>query len=115
MAELAHRSPRPVCGDRYNFFTYEGSDDPDVADSGRSQNNVFIENEISGGDESIKLKDSDGTVFEDNDFSDTETIRFDDSTEVLMKGNSGLSGVELKVTNGACFDDDSDEEFEPTC
>lgn len=86
-----------------------------MVESGRSQNNVFIENEISGGDESIKLKQSDGTVFKDNNFSDTETIRFDDATEVLMKGNSGLSGVELKVTNGACFDEDSDDDFEPTC
>lgn len=100
---------------RYNFFTYEGSDEPDVVDSGRSQDNVFRNNEVSGGDESIKLKESDGTVFQDNDFSDTDTIRFDDATEVLMVGNSGLDDVELKVANDACFDEDSDDGFEPTC
>lgn len=102
-------------GCRYNLYTYEGSDAPDVVDSGRSQNNQFVENEVSGGQETIKLKESDGTVFQDNDFSDATTIRFDDATEVLMVGNKGLDDAELKVANGGCFDGDSDEGFEPTC
>lgn len=100
---------------RYNFFTYEGSDPPDVVGSGRAQNNIFVENEVAGGDETIKLKESDGTVFRDNDFTDAKKIRFDNAKNVLMVGNTGLDDVELRVSNGACFDEDSDEGFDPVC
>lgn len=100
---------------RYNFYTYQGTDAPDVADSGRSQNNVFKYNIVHGGDETIKLKESDGTVFQENMFFSATVIRFDNATEVLMVGNTGLDDAELKVDNGACFDDDSDVGFEPIC
>lgn len=86
-----------------------------MVDSGRPQDNVFRDNEVSGGDETIKLKESDGTIFDNNDFSDAKTIRFDDATEMLMTGNTGLDDAELKVSNGACFDEDSDDGFEPVC
>lgn len=100
---------------RYNVFTYEGSDDPWVVDSGRSQDNVFSDNTIIGGDESIKLKEADGTQFIDNAFEDADTIRFHDCEDTLMSGNTGLDDVELKVTGGSCFDDDSDSDYTPTC
>ena len=32
-----------------------------------------------------------------------------------MSGNTGLDDVELKVANGACFDEASDDDFTPTC
>lgn len=100
---------------RYNAYTYLGSDDPDVVDSGRPQDNVFSDNTIIGGDETIKLKQADGTQFIDNIFENATTIRFDNSTETLMSGNTGLDDAELKVANGACFDDESDAEYTPTC
>ncbi|CAM9491122.1 unnamed protein product, partial [Laminaria digitata] len=100
---------------RYNVYTYEGSDDPWVADSGRSQDNIFSDNTIIGGPESIKLGEADGTEFIDNTFEDPEKIRFQDSTRTVMSGNTGLGDVELRITDGACFDDSSDSAFTPVC
>ncbi|CAN0523061.1 unnamed protein product, partial [Scytosiphon promiscuus] len=98
---------------RYNTYTYLGSDAPDVADSGRSQDNVFQENTIVGGLESIKLMDSDGTQFIDNVFEDAKTIRVTDARNTLMSGNTGLNNSKLKVANGASFDARSDSGYEP--
>ncbi|CAM9817868.1 unnamed protein product, partial [Laminaria digitata] len=98
---------------RYNTYSYLGSDAPDVADSGRSQDNVFQENNIIGGVESIKLLDADGTQFIDNTFEDATTIRFNDAKKTLMSGNIGLNMSKLKVVNGASFDASSDYGFEP--
>ena len=86
-----------------------------MVDSGRSQDNIFKENTFVGGDESLKIKEADGTQFIDNTFEDATTIRFDDATEILMSGNTGLDDVEVKVANGACFDEDSDGDYSPTC
>lgn len=103
---------------RYNIFTYEGSDEPWVAKSGRMQDNVFSDNTISGGDESIKLKEADGTEFTSNTFKDAKTIRFVDCEDTLMSSNTGLKGVEQKVED-ACFDGKSDSDdstdYRPTC
>ena len=100
---------------RYNTYSYLGSDAPDVVDSGRSQDNIFKENTFVGGDESLKIKEADGTRFIDNTFEDVTTIRFDDATGTIMTGNTGLDDADLKVANGACFDQASDAEFVPTC
>ena len=109
------RPPRkPSAKNRYNVYTYEGTDTPDVTDSGRSQNNVFSDNDIIGGREAIKLQQADGTQFINNIVSDATTIRFDDVTEMLMEGNSGLDDAKLKVA-GACFDAASDSGYEPLC
>ena len=88
-----------------------------MVESGRPQNNVFSGNLIVGADEAIKLKESDDMQFLDNVFVNTTTLRFNDSTGVVMIGNSGLDldEVELKVSNGACFDGSSDSGFEPVC
>ena len=100
---------------RYNIYSYLGSDAPDVVDSGRSQDNILRENIISGGLESIKLKEADGTQFIDNAFDNVTTIRFDNVTETLMSGNTGLDDAVVKVDNDACFDEASDDAYEPTC
>lgn len=100
---------------RYNAYTYLGSDSPDVVDSGRSNNNKYIDNVISGGLETIKLKESDKMIFEDNEFTDAVTIRFDDATGIIMIGNTGLDGATLKVAHGACFNASSDSDFTPVC
>lgn len=102
---------------RYNVYTYAGSDAPDVVESGRPQNNVFSDNLMVGSTETIKLKESDGMQFIGNTFVNTTVIRFDDSTGIVMVDNSGLDmdDVELKVNNAACFDASSDEGFEPVC
>lgn len=83
--------------------------------SGRPNGNIFEGNTLIGGLESIKLKEADRTQFLDNEFEDATTIRFDDATETLMTGNSGLNGVELKLRNSACFDVNSDDEFDFPC
>lgn len=99
---------------RYGAYSYQGTDAPDVSESGRSQNNVFFNNTISGGGEAVKIKESDGTAFVDNVFVNATAIRFENATEVLMQGNLGLNYVERKVS-GACFDVDSDSGFLPKC
>eukprot|EP00904_Undaria_pinnatifida_P005816 jgi/Undpi1/2364/HiC_scaffold_13.g05747.m1 len=100
---------------KYNVFSYLGTDGPDTVENGRSQDNVFSDNTISGGKESIKIKEADGTQFIDNDFDDVTTIRFDDATDTLMSGNTGLDDIEIKIRNDACFNEDSDSIFVPTC
>ena len=70
-----------------------------MVDSGRSQDNIFQDNTIIGGLESIKIKEADGTQFIDNKFEDATTIRFDDATGTIMSGNTGLDDVTLKVNN----------------
>ncbi|CAN0455068.1 unnamed protein product, partial [Hapterophycus canaliculatus] len=115
---------------RYNAYSYLGSDLPETVSSGRSQNNVFSQNTFRGAGETIKIKEADGTQFVDNDFEEGDdasvlpVVRFDDATENLMQGNTGLDpaaaegeegGFELKVTNGACFDGESDAGYEPVC
>lgn len=101
---------------RYNFYTYEGSDKPFVVGTGRSFDNRFVNNIVSGSPETIKLKESDRIVFQGNTFSnETTTIRFDNSTEMLMIDNKGLESAILKVAGGACFDAASDSGFTPTC
>lgn len=98
---------------RYNTYSYLGSDAPDVVMSGRSQDNVFRDNTIIGGKESLKIMTADGTQFIDNTFLDALTIRFDNATKTTMSGNTGLTDVKLKVANGASFDEKSDYGFEP--
>ena len=97
------------------MYTYEGSDDPWVVDSGRMQDNIISDNIIIGGPESIKLGSADGTQFIDNTFEDPTKIRFQDSSETLMSGNTGLDNAKLRIVDGACFDKKSDSAFTPTC
>ena len=98
---------------RYNTYTYLGTDAPDVVDSGRPKDNIFRENNIIGGVESIKLMDTDGTQFINNTFQDATTIRFSDATKTVMSGNIGLKNSKIKVADGASFDARSDKGFEP--
>lgn len=98
---------------RFNAFFYLGSDLPEATDSGRSQDNIFRENTIVGGIESITVKESDGTQFVENSFKDAAAIRFDNAERTVMLGNTGLDGARVKVTNGASFDAMSDNGFEP--
>lgn len=100
---------------RYNVYTYDGTDLPWVVDSGRPLNNVFSDNTITGGVETIRLRVSDGTEFIDNTFKGATAARFDDATETVMSGNTGLDNVKLRSVNGACFDEISDAGFTPIC
>eukprot|EP00752_Nemacystus_decipiens_P007150 g6403.t1 len=104
---------------KYNAYSYLGSDLPETVPSGRSQNNVFSQNTFVAGQESIKIKEADGTQFLDNVFEDATVVRFDNATLNLMQGNTGIDleadDFDLKVDNGACFDGDSDSGFEPVC
>ena len=100
---------------RYNAYSYLGTDLPETVPSGRSQNNVFSQNTFVAGQESIKIKEADGTQFLDNTFEDAAVVRFDNATMNLMQGNTGLEEAELKVDNGACFDGESDSDYEPVC
>ena len=113
--QYASDSTRSCSVLRYNVYTYLGSDAPWVVDSGRSQDNIITGNTIIGGPESIKLGSADGTEFIDNAFEDPAKIRFQDSTGTVMSGNTGLNGVKLRITDGACFDAKSDSAFTPVC
>lgn len=88
---------------------------PDVVEPGRPQINAFVENVIIGGLETIKSKEFDGTIFLDNKFTDATVIRFEEATEVLTQGNTGVDDVRLKTRNDACFDINSNQGFEPAC
>lgn len=101
---------------RHNLLTYLGADKPVVTNTGgRSQNNVFKENKFSGKGESLKVKMADGFQFIDNNFKSADKIRFYDAQETIMKGNTGLSGTEIKITHASCFDDKCDDGFDPMC
>lgn len=97
------------------MFTYEGTDAPWVVGSGRPQDNAFWNNTIIGGRESIKLTVADGTRFINNTFEGVKVLRFEDSMETLMLGNTGLEGIELKVNDGSCFNRTSDAVYGPIC
>ena len=81
--------------------------------SGRSQDNVFRENTLIGGKESLKIVTADRTQFLNNTFKDALTIRFDNATRTTMSGNTGLTNTKIKVANGASFDERSDYGYEP--
>lgn len=81
--------------------------------SGRSQDNIFRDNTLIGGKESLKIMTADGTQFLDNTFEQALTIRFDNATKTTMSGNTGLTNAKLKVANGASFDERSDLGYEP--
>lgn len=100
---------------RYNIYTYDGTDLPYEAASGRMQDLEVISNTFEGGNEAIKLQQADSTVFLSNSFNTTATIRFADSNDTLMSGNTGLDGTEVKIRDSACFDPASDPEFTPVC
>ena len=86
-----------------------------MANSGRSQDNVFSGNTITGGDETIKLTVADGTEFIDNAFKSAKLMRFEDAKGTIMSGNTGLDNAKLKVSKGACFDKKSDSRYKPVC
>lgn len=96
-------------------MTYLGADKPIVAKSGRHQDNVFKENKFSGKGESVKLKETDGTQLLGNRFQKADKIRFYDSKDIMLKDNTGLGKVEVKVTHSSCFDKKCDDGFEPMC
>eukprot|EP00904_Undaria_pinnatifida_P012534 jgi/Undpi1/8410/HiC_scaffold_25.g10878.m1 len=100
---------------RYSVYLYDGNDEPETTSSPRPQYNSFTGNTITGGGESMRVADSDGTRFIDNTFEDAATTRFDGSTDTLMSGNTGLDGIKIRVVNSACFDGKSDSEYTPTC
>ncbi|CAM9879543.1 unnamed protein product, partial [Sphacelaria rigidula] len=87
----------------YGFYTYEGSDLPEVMDTGRNQRNVFVNNIVRGGPQSIKFGKSDHTWVITNTFEDAKIIQFEDCTETWVTNNSGLDDVEVKVQEGSCF------------
>lgn len=86
-----------------------------MTDSGRSQDNVFSDNTVTGSDETIKLTVADGTEFIDNTFKSAKLMRFEDAEGTVMSGNTGLNSASLKVSNGACFDKKSGSRFKPVC
>ncbi|CAN0073378.1 unnamed protein product, partial [Sphacelaria rigidula] len=100
---------------RYGLYTYEGSDLPDVMDTGRSQNNIFVGNTVKGGPQSVKIKEADFTTIIDNKFEDAEVVQFQNATETFVVDNTGLDDVEIKIQEEACFAENSDSEFKPIC
>lgn len=92
--------PRP----RYALYTYQGSDEPDVYDTGYSQNNTFDGNIINGGPQAIKMKQSDGNIIINNKFSNPGSIEWSDSTGNVVFGNTGLDGAtKTRMVHPACF------------
>lgn len=112
--------PRWFCPDllsyvhRFALYTYDGSDSPEVADSGRPQNNVFDGNTIVGGKQSIKIKEADGTQIINNVFKDAKFIEWLDSEDNLVADNTGLDDVKMSVDD-SCFVKGSDEDFKRRC
>ena len=80
------------------------------------KNNIVMDNMIiGGGKESVKLKAANGTQLIDNTFDDPTKIRFDNSYETLISGNTGLDDVKLRVTYGSCFAEGTDGAYTPLC
>ncbi|CAN0507471.1 unnamed protein product, partial [Scytosiphon promiscuus] len=99
----------------FSVYTYEGSDDPWVVDSGRQQNNKFYKNTIIGGARNtISLRQADNTKFNKNTFEDVTELYFEESEGTIMRRNTGLDDVELGVRD-SCFHPNSDSDFTPVC
>ncbi|CAM9178527.1 unnamed protein product [Discosporangium mesarthrocarpum] len=101
---------------RYAFYTYMGSDKPDVkGTTGRLIDNSFYDNEVKGSMASlIYLKQADGTEIFGNDFSGTKSsgksdiafMHFYDSLDTVYKDNSDghLDDDDLwGIVSGSCF------------
>lgn len=99
---------------RYALYTYEGTDAPDVVNSGYSQDNIFQGNTIIDSAEAMKFKESDGNQIINNLFVDATSIQFANSSQSYVYNNTGLEDAELSVDN-ACFAEGSDAQFEPIC
>lgn len=66
---------------------------------------------VVSGFESITLMSADGTEFTGSSFSNPTKIRFEDSTKTVVSGNAGMDSFELKIADGARFDETSDAGF----
>lgn len=94
----------------YGFFTYVGSNLPEVApyDGFRPFDNVVNANIIDTWHMG-KLKEADGTIITGNTFtSAAEMFEVDDSLETVFTGNSYPDTVVITVKNDACFEAGSD-------
>ncbi|CAN0243860.1 unnamed protein product [Scytosiphon promiscuus] len=69
------------------LYTYEGSDEPDVA-GGRPYDNVLSNNVVSNCPVGVKIKEGDDNVLAGNTFIDVDTFEFPDSTNTLWTGNT---------------------------
>lgn len=103
-----------ACVARYGLYTYKGSDAPETVTSGFPQRNTWIGNQVSGGPQSIKFKESDFNTVVSNEFSEPGVVQFNLSTYNEFADNDGLETMELKVTD-SCFTSTSDDEFQPRC
>eukprot|EP00903_Cladosiphon_okamuranus_P019297 g17738.t1 len=99
----------------YNFYTYLGSDLPDVEGSdGFSDGIVFWRNYLSGTYlESIRLKEARSTVVVNNRVASAATISFDECYDTLFRDNEAEEFLEPIIKGAACFAPESD--FEPAC
>ncbi|CAM9602836.1 unnamed protein product [Discosporangium mesarthrocarpum] len=90
---------------RYGVFMYKGSDEPEASRdyNGRPRNNLFEKNTIKSPKEGqgMAIKESDGDEILNNVFKGIDSMRFDDSTDTLVKKNDFDKGVEFKLENGA--------------
>lgn len=68
---------------------------------------------VFGGFESITLMSADGTEFTGSSFSNPTKISFEDSTKTVVSDNAGMDSVELKIADGARFDEISFAGFTP--
>ncbi|CAN0064999.1 unnamed protein product [Pylaiella littoralis] len=73
----------------YAFYTYQGSDSPDVSgNDGRPKNNLFNMNTVTDTDVGTLIKNADDNSFTNNVFTGVKTFEFSDSTDTTWTGNS---------------------------
>ncbi|CAM9818058.1 unnamed protein product [Discosporangium mesarthrocarpum] len=89
------------CSD-YGFFTYQGTDPPEVND-GRPSAITFSDNTISATSVGFKFKNSDGLIIKDNEFTGTKTMELESAKTLTMTGNTIPSGVDFEYSSGSCF------------
>ncbi|CAM9685419.1 unnamed protein product [Ectocarpus fasciculatus] len=82
------------------MFTYFGSDEPWV-DDGRPFDNDFYDNTIQATETGVKIKDSDNIVIQNNAFSGTTEIEFNDAIDTVWTGNTIPVNTCLKNIDGS--------------
>ena len=81
---------------------------------GRPRDNIIKDNEISnpGEGQGVAIKESDNDSIVDNIFVGIDRIRFVDSTETLVSGNTLPDGVRFDLQDGATLAAGSQDDTE---
>lgn len=79
---------------KHGLYLYQGNDVPEVGD-GRNRNNVFQYNDVDDSSEGLRLTDSDGNTFINNNFTGTAPFKFYQAVDNIFGSNSIAGALEI--------------------